>query len=123
MRAIDRVMSIASGGKEGEKKKKVKEYNVQAKKTDFIDVKPDSAADKVARRYGNVVNFGGSASQNLPKGKTKKAKGINRSTVATKATYGNIPKGYKGKFKGKDNKIYIAHPSSQKKMPKIGILI
>ena len=32
-------------------------------------------------------------------------------------------KGYKGKFKGKDNKIYIAHPSSQKKMPKIGILI
>jgi len=118
MRTIDRVMSIASGGKEGgkegERKKKVKEYNVQAKKTGSIDVKPGSAADKVAQRYGNVVNFGGSASQKSPKGKTKKA---------TKATYGNIPKGYKGKFKGKDNKIYIAHPSSQKKMPKIGILI
>tara|TARA_R110001592_G_scaffold324638_1_gene604309 strand:- start:98 stop:469 length:372 start_codon:yes stop_codon:yes gene_type:complete len=123
MRATDKVMLIASGGKEGEKKKKVKEYNVEAKKTGTIDVKSGSAADKLAQRYGNVVNFGGSASQKLAGGKSKGTKGINRNTFATKSTYGTIPKGYTGKFKGKDNKIYIAHPSSQKKMPRIGMLI
>ena len=88
----------------GGKKKKVKKFNNETKKTSEIDVVSGSGADKMAKKLGNVVDFGKSQSQSIDGMTGKNRSGTNANTTATASTFGTLPKGFKGMAFNKSNK-------------------
>jgi hypothetical protein len=93
--------------KTGEKKK-VKSYNVKTGKESTKKVKTGSPDDKLSKRLGGTLEL--ESADQSKKSLTKKKSdprtggGVNRNTRATRATFGTLPKGFKGRAKDKNNK-------------------
>ena len=96
----ENINALTNGGK----KKKVKKFNNETKKTSEIDVVSGSGSDKMAKSLGNVVDFGKSQSQSIDGMTGRNRPGTNASTTATASTFGSLPKGFKGTAFNKDNK-------------------
>ena len=90
--------------KDGSDSVNVKTYDVTSGKTSGRTVKKGSPADKVSKEFGREIDFGGSASQKMPVGKSKASNGTNRNTGATKSTYGYLSPNFKGRAMDKNNK-------------------
>jgi hypothetical protein len=89
--------------KDGSDSVNIKTYDINSGKTSDRTVKKNSPADKVSKELGREITFGGSVSQNKPKGKAKQSNATNRNTGATKSTYGRLSPNFKGRAKDKNN--------------------
>ena len=94
---------VKEGGKLGDKKQ-VQSYDVSTGKHSNITVSKNSASDKAAEEFGNVVNFGESVSQKKSSTTGKLREGTNTNVMASASTYGKLPKGFKGMAYDKSNK-------------------
>jgi len=90
--------------KDGSDSVNVKTYDINSGKEGARTVKKGSPADKVSKEFGREIDFGGSASQKMPVGKSKASNGTNRNTGATKSTYGYLSPNFKGRAMDKNNK-------------------
>ena len=109
---VDEITSGYQNG--GDKKKKVKSFDNETKKTSSIDVVSGSPADKLSKQVGNAIDFG-SQSQSTSGKKGDLTSGTNANTMASASTYGNLPKGFKGRAFDKSNKIVDFSNSNQDK--------
>ena len=98
----------------GDKKKLVKSFDNETKETSNIDVVSGSPADKLSKQVGNAIDFG-SQSQSTSSKKGNLTSGTNANTMASASTYGNLPKGFKGRAFDKSNKIVDFSNSNQDK--------
>ena len=89
--------------KDGSDSVNIKTYDVTSGKEGARTVKKGSP-DKVSKEFGREIDFGSSASQTKPAGKSKASNSTNRNTGATKSTYGSLSANFKGKAKDKNNK-------------------
>jgi len=96
-------------------KKTVKKYDVSTGKASEISVSRESASDKSAKEFGNVVDFGKSVSQKKSSTTGKLREGTNTNVMASASTYGKLPKGFKGRAFDKSNKIVDFSNSNQDK--------
>ena len=98
----------------GDKKKLVKSFDNETKETSNIDVVSGSPADKLSKQVGNAIDFG-SQSQSTSSKEGNLTSGTNANTMASASTYGNLPKGFKGRAFDKSNKIVDFSNSNQDK--------
>jgi hypothetical protein len=91
------------------KKKTVKSYNVKTGKESLKKVTAKSGDAELSKELGGTLTFESAdqSKKSLTKKKSdpKTGGGVNKSTTATRATYGALPKGFKGRAKDKNNKI------------------
>mgnify|MGYP003628270636 FL=1 len=111
-KVVDEITSGYQNG--GDKKKKVKSFDNETKETSSIDVVSGSPADKLSKQVGNAIDFG-SQSQSTSGKKGDLTSGTNANTMASASTYGNLPKGFKGRAFDKSNKIVDFSNSNQDK--------
>jgi len=98
----------------GDKKKLVKSFDNETKETSNIDVVSGSPADKLSKQVGNAIDFG-SQSQSTSSKEGNLTSGTNANTMASASTYGDLPKGFKGRAFDKSNKIVDFSNSNQDK--------
>ena len=90
--------------KDGSDSVNIKTYDVTSGTEGARTVKKGSPADKMSKEFGREIDFGGSASQDKPKGKAKQSNATNRNTGATKSTYGSLSPNFKGRAKDSKNR-------------------
>ena len=113
-KVVDEITSGYQNGGDKKKKKKVKSFDNETKETSNIDVVSGSPADKLSKQVGNAIDFG-SQSQSTSGKKGDLTSGTNANTMASASTYGNLPKGFKGRAFDKSNKIVDFSNSNQDK--------
>ena len=104
------------GGERPTGKKQVQSYDVSTGKQSEIAVSENSASDKVAQEFGNVVNFGKSVSQKKSSTTGKLREGTNTNVMAGKGRYGKLPAGYKGTAFNRNNKKVVFKNNNQDKL-------
>jgi hypothetical protein len=111
---VDEITGGYQNGEDKKKKKKVKSFDTETKETSSIDVVSGAPADKLSKQVGNAIDFG-SQSQSTSGKKGNLTSGTNANTMASASTYGNLPKGFKGRAFDKSNKIVDFSNSNQDK--------
>ena len=106
---------VKEGGKLGGKKQ-VQSYDVSTGKHSNITVSKNSASDKAAEEFGNVVDFGKSVSQKKSSTTGKLREGTNTNVMAGKGRYGKLPAGYKGTAFNRNNRKVVFKNNNQDKL-------